>query len=123
MKYIYLSKFPHDFSKVNLTTIISKRGDLYDIYKCSKCGIEGKRHGLNDTLEMLSSVSDKKINECTGLPKRVKDEFVGKLVKIIHCSAEGEPFENLKSGSLHRIVTPPDDFINGDRGVCVMGIG
>ena len=122
MKYIDISKFLHNFGKVNLTTIM-KRGRLYDIYRCSECGIEGKRYGLSGQLELLTSVSDKKIKECTGLSKQMKDEFVGKWVKITECTAVNPQFKALLPGSIHKIVTPPEGFINGDRGVWVMGVG
>ncbi len=35
----------HDWVKTNLTTII-QRGRIYDSYRCTCCGITGKRHGI-----------------------------------------------------------------------------
>jgi len=37
----------HEWEKTNIVTII-KRGQLYDIYRCVKCGITAKRYGLGD---------------------------------------------------------------------------
>jgi hypothetical protein len=37
----------HDWEKINLVTIKDKNNSLYDIYKCRKCLITGKRFGLN----------------------------------------------------------------------------
>lgn len=72
MKFIdLLLQFPHEFHKVNSVTKTSRKG-MYDEYKCLKCGIEGKRYGISDYLTLPDSVSDKKINECTGLPDNLK---------------------------------------------------
>ena len=40
----------HQWGKTNLFTVIPNSGALYDIMKCSECGITGKRHGLNETI-------------------------------------------------------------------------
>jgi hypothetical protein len=40
-------KQPHDWKKASLVTVI--RGiALYDVYRCSRCGAKGKRHGLQE---------------------------------------------------------------------------
>lgn len=37
----------HDWDKTNLVTI-NKNGLMYDTYKCSICGIKGKRYGIGE---------------------------------------------------------------------------
>jgi hypothetical protein len=41
---------------------------------------------------------------------------------ITRCDANGPQFKNIMSRSIHRIVTPPEKYINGDRGVWIQGI-
>jgi hypothetical protein len=39
----------HSWDKTNAVTIL-KNGSMYDTYKCSICGITGKRFGLNSNI-------------------------------------------------------------------------
>lgn len=122
MKTVSLLSIYHNFSKVNLITII-KGGRSYDILKCSKCSMEGKRYGVSENLTISGKYPNSQIQYCIEDPKQMKDEFTGKLVKITECIASGLQFEELTPGSIHRIVTPPNGEVNGDRGVWVMGVG
>jgi hypothetical protein len=55
----------HDWYKTNLITMIS--GKLcYDTYQCLKCGITGKRFGLNDIIVKDPKYKAEKYNNCTG---------------------------------------------------------
>lgn len=122
MKTVSLLNSYHNFRKVNLVTI-SKRGRTYDILKCSKCEMEGKRFGVSENLTILDKYSNTQIQFCTEDPKQIGDKFIDKFVKITNCTASGAQFKNLTPGSIHKIVTPPDKYINGDGGVWVQGIG
>ena len=122
MKTVSLLSLYHDFSKVNMTTIIH-RGRSYDILKCLKCGMEGKRFGISENLTILNKYSSTQIQYCIEDPKQMKDKFVNKWVKITLCIAGGGAFRNLTPNSIHKIITPPEDHMNGDRGVWVQGIG
>lgn len=42
-------------------------------------------------------------------------------IRIIHCSASGPQFTNLKDGSVHTIIAPPEGYDN-KRGEWVMGL-
>lgn len=45
------SHYEHDWEKTNFVTVLKRGGGHHDTYKCSKCGITGKRHGLSDVIE------------------------------------------------------------------------
>ena len=124
MKTIDFLNTPHPFHKINLVTKFDSKRRSYDEYKCEKCGIEGKRFGLSEYITITKNYSDELINNCIYLPKEKKtDEFLGKLIRITPCNVNNPQFKNLTPGSIHRIVMPPENYINGDKGVWVMGIG
>jgi hypothetical protein len=55
----------HNWYKTNLITIIS--GKLcYDTYRCLKCGITGKRFGLNDIVKRDPKYKAEKYENCSG---------------------------------------------------------
>ena len=111
----------HNFNKKNLVGQIDSLG-VYDLYVCSKCGMKGKRRNFGNALDLSNKYSDEKIKFCMeGHP--TTDEYVGTLIKVRFCDANGPAFATMKPGSLHAVITPPDDYINGDRGVWVMGVG
>ena len=125
MKIVSLETGIHNFSKVNLVAI-SDRGRIYDILKCKDCGLEGKRFGFSPNIQVPESTSDKKIENCIHSPslkKSAPDKYIGKKIKVIQCNTQGSPFKNLTPGSIHPIITPPEGYLNGDRGVWVQGIG
>lgn len=108
----------HQFNKVNLMTKFDKLGP-YDIQRCDRCGLQGKRYGLDDNILVLDEYSESQIRGC----KNVEDTFVGRDVVVVRCDAMGAQFANLAVGSRHEVVSPPDNQINGDRGIWVMGVG
>ena len=54
----------HDWQKSNLVTIM-KGHSSYDTYKCSKCGITGKRYGLGGSVRRDKKYTAEKYNGCT----------------------------------------------------------
>lgn len=48
---------------------------------------------------------------------------IPKKVKVTLCLAFSEKFSNLKPGSIHEVVTPPEGYENDHTGVWVMGVG
>lgn len=46
----------HDFQKQNLMTLQDNKGS-YDLYVCSKCGLQGKRRGLSGEIEIRNNSS------------------------------------------------------------------
>lgn len=54
--------------------------------------------------------------------KEQKDK-TPRYIEITFCTAQGSQFENLKRGTQHKVVTPPQGYTNDDRGVWVMGVG
>ena len=112
MKLLQLNTTNHVFKKVNLVT--TKGG--YDILKCSKCGLTGKRYGITETLRIDGRISDKRIYSCSSA-----SEYIGKKIRITNCHAVGKEFSGLTPDSIHEIVSPPDSYKNGDKGVWVFG--
>ena len=45
------SQKEHSWEKQNLVTVISG-GEIYDVMRCSVCGVTGKRHGLVEMVEL-----------------------------------------------------------------------
>ena len=115
MKTINLQLTNHTFEKVNLTTIKSK-GRLYDLLKCSQCGLTGKRYGISEDITIDGRASYSKINSC---PKAETSD----KIKIINCRASGNAFSNITPGSIHEVITPPKGYKQYDKGVWVYGNG
>ena len=109
----------HTFTKTNLVTII-KGNRIFDEYKCSTCGMIGRRYGLSEYAEVSNKYSDKLVNNC--LAPEI-DIWVGKPIKVIKCSAGGGAFKNLTPNSIHIVVSPPDNYINAIGKIWVQGIG
>lgn len=53
----------HDWHKTNPVTI-AKGASMYDTYRCERCGITGKRHGLNSTISIDRKYRNKKYRKC-----------------------------------------------------------
>lgn len=58
----------HDFQKQNLMTLQDNKGS-YDLYVCSKCGLQGKRRGLSREIEIRNNSSKE---YCIKKPKEGK---------------------------------------------------
>lgn len=57
------SNLEHDWEKTNIMTIIEKHR-MFDTYKCSICGITGKRFGLSPSITRDSKYMLKKYESC-----------------------------------------------------------
>lgn len=122
MKQIELLNTPHEFEKINSVTKLSNKG-CYDELKCKKCGMKGRRYGISDFVTLIKNYSPNLIAHCTGKGLSPKaDPFIGKFIRIIQCEAVGTQFQNLAPNSIHKIIKPPQNYLNGDRGVWVMGL-
>lgn len=119
MKQVNLRSTVHNFDKQNLVTQ-KTGGRMHDVLRCKRCGIQGKRYGLDEYIMVPTNTSDKKIMHCDG---KSEDNFLGKTIRIDNCHANGKQFSNLTKGSYHQIVKPPTGYVNGDRGVWVQGVG
>lgn len=109
MKEIGINYGGHKWEKINHVTQKDRNG-LYDLMRCSKCGIMGKRYSLDSIC-----IYERYIN-------KMRCSVNAQYMKILHCRAFGHQFENLTDGSIHEIIAPPDGQ-NNDRGVWVMGVG
>lgn len=107
----------HNWEKQNLVTIMDRKGH-YDIYKCSKCGMQAKSDTIS-TIKLKGSYSIENVYNCKG------DNSINELnrIRITNCTAQGKSFENLKPNTEHSIITPPEGYKNDHTGVWVMGVG
>lgn len=107
-------KGPHNWQKSNLMTQSDSKG-AYDQMVCTKCGCKGKRRGLH-TVEVDDRFSDEKIHNCTG-ERPAKVEITSESA-----SQAGPQFANLKVGTTHKTVDPPEEEEEkGLSGVWVQG--
>lgn len=58
----------HDFEKKNLATLKDKKGS-YDLYVCSKCGLQGKRRECDKEIEIRNN---SKKEYCIDKPRQGK---------------------------------------------------
>ena len=115
----------HKWEKQNLMTISSKKGG-YDIYKCKNCGLKGKmfKLGIIENLSPVSKISDRCLKEIIDLDD---DRFsVGNEVKITFFNGVNNDWINIKPGTIHKIVKPPEEeklkYPNTAESVWVMGL-
>ncbi len=54
----------HNWTKKNLVTCSNPRWGLYDIYQCTKCGIWGKRYGLDSGIRRDYKYKAKAYKDC-----------------------------------------------------------
>lgn len=109
-------KGPHNWQKTNLMTQQDSKGS-YDQMICTKCGVKGKRRGLH-TIDVDERFSDDKIDNCTGeTPEEIE-------ITEDSASQAGPQFANLKVGTTHKTVDPPDEYKEKNlSGVWVQGVG
>lgn len=118
MYTIDLNDNPHNFEKLNLVTELSG----HDTLKCTKCGIKGKTTSLS-TMQVKGSYSEEKVINCVFTETELRNNNVGKRIKITFCTASGEIFSNLTPNSEHIIIRTPDNQKADSKGVWVMGVG
>ena len=104
----------HNWLKTNLVGL----DDQSDLFECSYCGIKGKRPAFSDILYIDGRIKDSRIASCDSAPEIERP----KRLKVTRCTAHGKAFENLKPGSEHEIVFPPEGQ-DEHRGWWVMGVG
>lgn len=110
----------HEWEKVNLAGLVNRKG-IYDLYRCKRCGVTGKSYSLG-CIE-IPERNRKKASVCKGALAIAKSYATAKgYVKVLQCGAFGKAFSNLKPGSIHKVIPPPNGE-NENRGVWVMGVG
>ena len=102
----------HQFVKENTVTRKNRKG-LYDLYRCSCCGLEGKSYLLG-TIDVYEKDKNK-LNCCI-------NRLDKKYIQITLCTACGPQFKNLLPASKHTIISPPEGY-DRKRGEWVMGVG
>lgn len=112
-----IKKSTHDWAKVNLVTK-TRRGRAFDEMVCSNCGMKGRRYDFAN-VTISGNYKQENVDFCP----EAEPFDVPKSVKVTHCFAHGRQFENMKPGSVHEVVTPPDGYKNDHTGVWVMGVG
>lgn len=116
---INLNNTIHDFEKQNLVTISAKGGG-YDILKCKVCGLKAKTTSLGRA-KFDSGQNTTKITNCSFDMSSVM--FVGRVIEVINCIAQGRSFSNLIPKSQHVVVEAPEPYKNDMSGVWVQGVG
>lgn len=112
MIQVEISHGGHQWAKENMVTQHNRNG-MYDVYRCSCCGLEVKSYSLG----MIAAYEKDraKLDNCPGRASKSQ-------IRITHCNANGKQFENLFPGSKHMIIPPPPGYDN-KRGEWVMGMG
>lgn len=110
----------HSFEKIS--TKEDSHGEKYDLCRCKKCGLEGRKYDNENCVTILRKYTDKQIHLCDSDLKYCADPFVGKHIKITQCNAFGARYNNCKPNTFHTIIEPPFGYRNGDRGVYVKGV-
>ena len=116
---INMAETGHDWEKTNNVTI-SNGQQSYDTYRCFNCGLEGKRYGFGGMIDVDGRQQSKMY-----CPNSQQTQI--EYVKVISCFAQGAKWSNCVAGSVHKVVSPPDDLKdnpehqNGIRGYWVIG--
>lgn len=79
-------KHEHKWEKENLVTIV-KGEYIYDIMKCSVCGITGKRYGLSSDVQRDSKYRAKIYDTCDGAIKKL-NKINNYSINTIFCHGE-----------------------------------
>ena len=116
MYYLNIKEGGHTWKKLNLVTQRDHKG-MFDLYKCSSCGLKGKSYQIGK-IELKGSYSRARVEVCGG-----GKEVLPCKVKVTYCTAHGERFSNLTPNSIHKVIDPPEGEKNDYKGVWVMGIG
>ena len=54
----------HSWDKLTTGQSVLFRGDIVDLMRCSKCGVTGKRFGLNERIKLDSKFKGKAFERC-----------------------------------------------------------
>jgi hypothetical protein len=104
----------HIFQKIGTFTA-GDRFESYLRYKCSNCGLSGRRLSYNAPVILVSdSFSDKRIKNCER--DNFVDKYQGKIIQTI-CKIHNHP--QIIIYSKHEIIKPPKGELNGERGMWI----
>lgn len=56
--------YPHEWSKKSIVTVVKGGTRPHDVYRCSRCGITGKRFGLDETIQRDYRYRNAKYEQC-----------------------------------------------------------
>jgi hypothetical protein len=63
----------HTWEKTNLVTVF-KRGEYYDTYRCTHCGVTGKRYSLNGAVIRDTKYKAKVYGDCAKSKKKLSQK-------------------------------------------------
>jgi hypothetical protein len=104
-QFISITKFsPNDRGEVWWTTC-----------RCKHCGIKGRRYSIDEPfIYVTDSFSDNRIENC------VRDNFVDKYLGTqIQTCRNIYGHLTIPIYSIHTVITPPPNFLNGENGVWI----
>lgn len=109
----------HKFEKQNLVTKFDDNMP-YDNYRCTNCGLKGRRYGFSEWITVDGRTSTKRLNNCP-------EAAVPTKIKVTRCHGHNPAFGNMTPNSEHDVVEPPEEhrekFPNNNASVWVMGVG
>lgn len=100
------------------TTVLSPhdRGEYWwRSFRCKNCGIRGRRYSINEPfIYVTDSFSNKRVYKC------IKDNFVDRYLGTqIQICCEIHGYKQIPIYSIHTVVTPPPQSLNGENGVWI----
>ena len=122
----------HNFKSFKVRDKIHRIKGKYHLYKCTRCGITGRRYYDGKFICIHKQYGQKKFSKCN--MEDNEENVIGKYIKIVglihyHRRVESSPRpkaeykdKTLYVGSIHRILDDSNFNIpNNSRGVWVMG--
>lgn len=105
----------HQFERTSKLSPNDRGETWWASFRCKNCGIKGRRYSINEPFVYVTdSFSDKRINKC------VRDNFVDiYLDKQIQICCKILQYPQIQIYSVHTVVTPPPQFLNGENGVWI----
>lgn len=98
----------HDFTK-------SDRLESYDAYRCTRCGLLGRRLSNRDSFILVSDTfSETRIQKCQR--DDFFDKYAGREIQTVRAIKAAV---KIPAYSVHKIISAPKGQVNGERGIWV----
>ena len=104
----------HSFVKTDSFTKNDRQESFWH-YRCSNCGLTGRRLTRDEVVFVSDTFSDVRILSCTR--DNFQDKYLGKQIQTC-CKIKASV--DIPIYSIHTVIKPPIGYINGERGVWVL---